>query len=134
MSHAVNFRNVLVLLGIVVTTAGIIYFATEFLDVVSEWGRVVSLVLLGVVFISLGAHYGETGDATEAVSKSGWRWLRVTNALYILGAVTTFGSVIAFFAVDELDRVWKVLITIALGVGLIIAAARRSGEHTLPKD
>lgn len=125
MTRVVDFRNVLVLLGIVVSTAAIIYFATEFFDVLSDWGRVASLALLAVVFLALGMHFEREGDATEVVSRSGWRWLRVTNALYILGAIATFGTVLAFFAVDQLDRVWKVLITLGLGLGLIVFAARR---------
>lgn len=127
MNPAVNFRNVLVLLGIVVTTVGLIYFAMEFMDIISEWGRVLSLVLLGVMFVSLGVHFEQGGDATEVIERSGWRWLRVTNALYILGAVSTFGAVVAFLGIDELDRIWKVLVTLALGLALILFAARRYG-------
>lgn len=130
MKQAVNFHNVLVLLGVVVTTVGLIYFAVEFMDVISDWGRVLSLVLLGVLFVALGVHYEQGGDATEVVEHSGWRWLRVTNALYVLGAVATFGAVIAFLAIDELDRIWKVLGTLALGLALILVAARRFGPHT----
>lgn len=122
---SVNFRNVLVLLGIIVTVFGLVFFAVEFLDVISEWGRVGSFVLLGVVFIALGMHFEQVGDATEVVERGGWRWLRVTNALYILGAVCAGGSVIAFFAVDSIDRLVKVLVTLALGLGLILVASWR---------
>lgn len=122
--HAVNLRNVLVLLGIVVTTASLLYFSFEFADLVSEWGRVASLVLLGVIFVALGVHFEQAGES-EALSRSGWRWLKVTNALYVLGAVAAFASVVAFFAIQDLDRVWKVLVTLVIGLGLILAAARR---------
>lgn len=122
---AVNVRNVLVLMGIIVTVMGLVYFATEFIDVISDWGRVMAFVLLATVFVSLGIHFSTTGDATEVVERTGWRWLRVTNALYILGAVCAGGSVVAFFVVDDLDRLVKVLVTIGLGLGLILAAARR---------
>lgn len=122
---AVHTRNVLVLLGIILTAGGIIYFGTEFGVELSAWGRVLDLFLLGVVFVALGAHFGATGDPTELVERSGWRWLKVTNALYILGAVATFAALIAFFAVPDLDAIWKVAITIALGLALILVAARR---------
>ena len=121
MSH-VNLRNVLVLLGIVLTTAGIIYFATEFFDVISDWGRVLDLALFAILFVSLGVHFDQMGD-DALVGERGWRWLRVTNALYILGAFATLGAVIAFFATD-IDRIWKVLVTILVGLGLILGAAR----------
>lgn len=122
---ALNFRNVLVLLGIIVTSAGLIYFSVEFVDLISEWGRVLSLLLFGVLFVALGAHFDAQPEASELVASRGWRWLRVDNALYLLGAVTSLGSVIAFFSVDALDRVWKVLIVILLGLGLILFASRR---------
>jgi uncharacterized membrane protein len=126
--EAVNLRNVLVLLGIVVTTLGLVYFAMEFVDVISEWGRVASLALLSVVFVSLGAHFEQVGAATELYAHTGWRWLKVNNALYVLGAVAAFSAVVAFFFIDDLDRIWKVSATIALGLGLILVAARRL-EH-----
>lgn len=122
---SVNLRNVLVLLGIIVTTAAMLYFATEFVDLISEWGRFASLVLLTVLFVALGAHFDASPDPTELVSRRGWRWLKVTNALYVLGAIGALASVIAFFAVDDLDRVWKVLAAIAVGLGLIVFAAQR---------
>ena len=121
----VNLRNVLVLLGIVITTLGLGYFATEFVDVISDWGRVASLALLTVLFVALGAHFEQSGVDTAVVPHSGWRWLKVNNALYVLGAVAAFSAVIAFFVVDDLDRIWKVAVTIALGLGLILFAAQR---------
>lgn len=128
---AVNLRNVLTLVGIVVTTAGLVFFATEFVDVISDWGRVASLALLTVLFVSLGVHFEQTAEGAAVASHSGWRWLKVNNALYLLGAFAAFATVIAFFAIQELDRLWKVVVTIALGLGLILAAARRL-EHRAP--
>ncbi|HUR69645.1 MAG TPA: hypothetical protein VM370_10395 [Candidatus Thermoplasmatota archaeon] len=124
---SVQMRNVLVLLGIILTAGGILYFAVEFGVELSEWGRVLDLFLLGVVFIALGAHFNATGDPTELVERSGWRWLRVTNALYILGATATFAALIAFFAVPDLRPIWKVAIAIVVGLALILVAARRWG-------
>lgn len=122
---AVNTRNVLVLLGIVMSIIGLAYFAIEFFADLSDWGRVLSFLLLGVMYVALGVHFGQSGDPTEVVERSGWRWLRVTNALYILGAICSGGSVIAFFAVDEIPRVVKLAIALGLGLALILYAARR---------
>jgi predicted Na+-dependent transporter len=130
--HAVNLRNVLTLVGIVVTTLGVVFFATEFVDVISDWGRVISLVLLGVMFVALGVHFEQTSEGAAVASHSGWRWLKVNNALYILGAIAAFAAVIAFFAIDELARLWKVAVTIVLGLGLILVAARRLDRR--PRD
>jgi len=120
----VNVRNVLVLLGIIITTAGLIYFATEFVDLISDWGRFLSLGLLTVIFVSLGLHFDQ-GGASEVIGTAGWRWLKVTNALYVLGAIGALSTVIAFFSIDELDRLWKVLGAIFGGLALILVAARR---------
>lgn len=125
MTGQVQVRNVLVLMGIIVTILGLIYFAAEFIDVISEWGRVAAFALLAVIFVSLGLHFAQTGDATNLVDRGGWRWLRVTNALYVLAAACAGGTVIAFFAVDDVDRLVKVVVTIGLGLGLILVAARR---------
>ena len=127
MSHAgdVNLRNVLTLVGIVVTTLGIVYFAVEFSDVVSDWGRVASLALLCVMLVALGVHHEGGAEGAPVTSRSGWRWLKVANALYLLGAVAAFAAVVAFFAIDDLHRLWKVGATVALGLALILVAARR---------
>lgn len=130
---AVHVRNVLVLLGIIVTSAAIIYFATEFGRELSEWGRVIDLLLLSVVFISLGVDAATRGDATELVEKGGWRWLRVTNALYIIGAIAAFGTVIVFFGVGTIRPVFKVLIALAIGLALIMVAAWRFGGKPKPR-
>lgn len=129
---SVNLRNVLILLGLVLTTMGVFYFAMEFFDVISTWGRVLDLALFAVLFIALGVHFDQQGE-DGLVGHRGWRWLRVTNALYILGAIATFGTVIAFFATD-LDRIWKVLVTIVVGLGLILGAAQfmRRRTHAPP--
>lgn len=129
MTHAVNLRNVLVLVGIIITTAGLIYFATEFIDLISEWGRFVSLGLLTVIFVSLGVHFEQSPAASEIVSTSGWRWLSLANSLYMLGAIGALSTIIAFFAIDDLDRIWKVLGAIFGGLALILAAASRWGHR-----
>ena len=121
----VNLRNVLTLVGILVTTLGVVYFSTEFIDVISDWGRVLSLVLLCVMFVALGVHFDQTREGAELVGHSGWRWLKVNNALYLLGAIAAFAAVVAFFLIGDLSRLWKVGVTIALGLGLILVAARR---------
>lgn len=122
---SVHMRNVLVLLGIIISAASILYFAVEFGRELSQWGRVIDLALLSVIFVALGAHFARAGDPTEVVERSGWRWLKVTNALFMLGAVSAFAAVITFFAVDSLRPIVKVGIALLLGIGLIAAAAMR---------
>lgn len=127
MTSHVHMRNVLVLLGIILTAGGVVYFGVEFRDELSDLGRVLALVLLAVIFVALGAHYASRPDASEIVDQSGWRWLKVHNALYIVGAVSAFAALISFFALPDLDEIWKVAIAIALGLALILFAARRQG-------
>jgi hypothetical protein len=121
-------RNVLILLGIVVTSLGMIFFATEFIESLSDWGRVASLVLLTIIFVSLGVYFEVAPQSDELVDKSGWRWLRVTTALYILAVVAAFASVIVFLTIEQLDRLVKVSVTMVLGLALILVASRRFGR------
>lgn len=120
-----NMRNTVVLLGIIVTTIGVIYFATAFAGIISEWGRVLDFFLLAVVYISLGLHFASLETGTELVHARGWKWLRTTTAFYILGLVGGGATVIAFLNVDAVDRALKLLIVVVLGLGLILAAATR---------
>lgn len=118
-----NMRNLLILVGILVTSIGLIYFATEFIDRISDWGRLASMVLLAILFVALGAHFETAPDAHDAA----WPWLRVTTALYVLGLVASVVAVFVFLTIDEVDRMLKVLLTILFGLGLILLAARRYG-------
>lgn len=127
--RALHTRNVLVLVGILITAAGIIYFATEFIDRISEWGRLLAMVLLAVFFVALGVHFEQQGEGDELSARHGWRWLRVGSALFILGIVSAFVAAIVFLSMDEVDRVFKVLATIVVGLGLILFAARRVGPR-----
>lgn len=122
-----NFRNMLILIGITITAVGIIYFSTEFIDRISDWGRLASVVLLVVIFVSLGAHFESGPESGGLVDRSGWRWLRVTTALYVLGLISALTAVIVFLTMEDIDRIVKVLVTIALGLALIMIAAKRYG-------
>ena len=120
-----NFRNTLVLLGIVITTIGVIYFAFEFADVISDWGRVIDFLLLTVAYSAMGLHFASIETSPELMHARGWRWLRTTTAFYILGLVGGAATVISFLSVDGVDRALKLLVIVALGLGLILFAAQR---------
>ena len=125
-----NFRNTIVLLGIVVTTIGIVYFATAFEGVITEWGRVIDFGLLTVIYVSMGFHFAGMESDPELVHARGWRWLRTTTAFYILGLVGGGATVIAFLNVDALNRAVKLLVVVGLGLALILVAASRWGRST----
>jgi len=127
-----NIRNTVVLMGIVVTTIALIYFATEFAGIISEWGRVIDFLLLTIVYVSLGLHFAGMETGTELVHARGWRWLRTTTAFYILGLIGAGSSVIAFLNVDTLDRALKLLVVVVLGLGLILAAAQKWSPRRPP--
>lgn len=122
-------RNVFILLGIIVTVIGLIYFASELIDRLSDVGRVLSLVLLTVMFVSLGRHFEGSSEGDEVVDRAGWRWLRVTSALYLLGLVASVTAVFVFLALDGLDPLAKAGATLFVGLGLILWAARRFGAR-----
>ena len=123
-----NFRNVLVLLGIIITSIGLIYFSFAFADLISQWGRVIDFALLTVIYVALGLHFAAQETGVELVRVRGWKWLRTTTAFYILGLVGGGASVIAFLNVDSLNRAIRLLVVVALGLGLILVAASRFGR------
>lgn len=125
MRSGFNFRVVVILLGVLVTSLGVVYFATEFIDRLSDWGIVLSLLLLTVVFVSLGLHF-EQQPAPDAP------WLRIPVALYALALVSGLVAAIRFLAIDELNRIVKVLVILALGLGMLFAAARWLGPKPPP--
>ncbi len=120
-----NLRNVLLLIGVIVASIGTIYFATEISDRVSDWGRVVSLLLLSVVYGSLGHHFEVTGQWGLLVDKKGWRWLRITSVLYLLGILAAATSIFVFLGIDAIDRLVRAAIVIVAGLALILLAASR---------
>jgi len=122
-----SVRNLLLLIGIAVTSIGLVYFATEFVDRISDWGRFLAMVLLTVLFVALGAHF-ESGPEAGAAAGA-WPWLRATTALYVLGLVSAVVGVFVFLTMDAVDRAVKVLATLLLGLGLILVAARRYGAR-----
>lgn len=128
MTHAFQVRTVLVLLGILVTSLGLVYFASEFMDRLSDAGIVLSLLLLTVIFVSLGLHF-ETQPASEPTT-----WLRIPVALYLLAVVSGIVAAIRFLGMDGLDRIVKVLVVLAVGLGLIFVAARRFGPRAPPRS
>lgn len=120
---ALNAHNVLVLLGIIVTVVGIVYFATEFIDRLSNWGKLAILALLTGAFIALGAGF-EDASGGRLFSSPRLRWARLPTALYLIGAVGGLVTVIFFVGMDEVDKRVKILGTIAVGLSLIFLAAR----------
>lgn len=121
---AFHLRNVILFLGVIITTVGLIYFATAFSDLISDWGRVASLILLTVIYVSLGLHFAQNVD-DALIDRPGWKWVRVATALYILGLVAAFSAVISFLVIDDLSRIVKVFVTILFGLFLIVYAASR---------
>lgn len=127
-----NFRNTLVLLGIVITTIGVVYFAFAFSDIISEWGRVLDFVLLSVAYTAMGLHFAHMETTQELFHARGWRWLRTTTAFFLLGIIGGAAAVIAFLNVESVNRALKLLIIVALGLALILFAAQRLKPASKP--
>lgn len=128
-----NLRNILLLLGIILTGTGIVFFATTFIERLSDWGRVAALLLLAVVVIALGRHFETTERSAVLIEKKGWRWLRVPTTLYLLGLLATFTGAIVFFGIDSVGRLVKAGVAIGVGLGVILFTARRfDADHGGP--
>ncbi len=129
-----DVRNVLLLVGVLVATIGTVYFATEIRTRVSDGGRVLALVLLGVMYASLGHHFERQGSLGVAVDKRGWRWLRVTTMLYMLGVLAAVAALFVFLSIDAVDRLLKAGVAIGLGLALILVAAWHMSSDPPPEE
>lgn len=134
MKRLFNLRNTLILLGLILSGVGIIYFATEFIDRLSDWGRVASLGLLATIFVALGRHFETLPEGGELLERKGWHWLRLPTVLYVLGLLAGLTGVIVFLGIDEVDRLVKAAVAILGGLLLILWAAKRyEEEHEAPE-
>ncbi|MHB8605660.1 MAG: hypothetical protein ACYDCK_10440 [Thermoplasmatota archaeon] len=127
-----NFTNILVLLGILITGAGVVYFASEFISRLSDWGKLLSLLFISILFVALGVHFEGAGELHQSlVDRRGFRWIRIPTAMFLIGGFTGFVAAIFFLGMDEVDRRVKILVTIALGLVLIFVAARLQARRAV---
>lgn len=119
-----TLQGALTFLGFVLATFAIVYFAAEFVAPLSEWTKIAALLLAAVAFVYLGVYFQQTAIGVPFFDGPRLRWLRPAVVAWLLGLMSVIWADIVFFGTPGLPRPLKVLATLALGIALIVVAAR----------
>lgn len=130
MTRERTLQGALTFLGFAVSVIAVFYFAIEYIPRVSEWTQVASLILLGLAFAFLGAYLRETAVGQPFFSGPRLQWLRPPVVLYLLAIFSGIVAEIRFLGIDDVAKPIKILVSLALGIGLIVVVARRSGRDS----
>ncbi len=112
----------LTFLGFAISIIAVFYFAGVYLPDVSEWTRLVALVLLSSFFAFMGVYLRGT-EIGEPFFGDHLRWLRPTYVLYLCSVGSAISAEVVFLAINGVETPVKVLVSLLIGVGLIIAVA-----------
>ncbi len=119
-----NLQGALTFLGFAMSVIAVFYFAIEYIPRVSPWSQVAALVLLGLCFAFLGIALRETAVGGPFFGDR-MPWLRPVYVLYMLAIFAGIVAEIRFLAIDDVPTPLKILVSLAIGIGLIFWVARR---------
>lgn len=119
-----NLQGALTFLGFAMSVIAVFYFAIEYIPEVSAWTQVAALVLMGLCFAFLGISLRETAVGGPFFGER-MPWLRPVYVLYMLAIFSGIVAEIRFLAIDGVPMPVKILVGLAIGIGLIFWVARR---------
>lgn len=123
-----TLQGSLTFLGFAISVLAVFYFAIEYIPRVSEWTQLAALVLLGLAFAFLGIYLRQTVVGEPFFSGPRLQWLRPPVVLYLLAIFSGIVAEIRFLTIGDVAVPLKILVSLAIGIGLIVAVARRSGR------
>lgn len=115
----------LTFLGFIISDLAVLYFAMEYMPLVADWTRVIALIFLALMFAFLGAYLRQTVLGEPFFEGPRLRWLRPAVVMYLSAIITGIAAELAFLGLDGIDRPLKILLSLIVGIGLIIAVATR---------
>jgi hypothetical protein len=129
-----TLQGALTFLGFAISIMAVFYFASEYVfrATISEWTRLAALILLGLCFAFLGAYLRDTTLGQPFFAGPRLAWLRPPVVMYLLALFAGIAAEAVFLGMDDVDRAVKILVSLLVGVGLIVAVARRSKHSTPP--
>ncbi|MHB1261382.1 MAG: hypothetical protein ACYC2H_06670 [Thermoplasmatota archaeon] len=127
-----TLQGALTFLGFAVSVIAVFYFAIEYIPRVSEWTQVAALILLGLCFAFLGVSLRPTSVGQPFFSGPRLQWLRPPVVLYLLAIFSGIVAEIRFLSIDAVPKPVKILVSLVLGIGLIVAVARRTTRPSPP--
>lgn len=124
-----NVQGILTFSGFMIAVLTIFYFATEYIPPLSDWGRVVALLLLAVSMAAFG-FYIQSTSVGGPFFVDRLAWLKPSNMFYLLAIVSlVIADGVFVFGVDDLARPVKILVSMLAGVGLVFYAARTANAR-----
>jgi hypothetical protein len=123
-----TLQGSLTFLGFAISIMAVFYFASTYVfrPDISEWTRLVALILLGLCFAFLGVYLRGTTIGQPFFDGPRLAWLRPPVVLYLLALFAGIAAEAVFLNMDGVDRAIKILVSLLVGVGLIVVVARRS--------
>lgn len=123
----------LTFLGFAVSVLAVLYFAFEYIPRVSPWSQLGALVLIGLAFAFLGVYVRATVIGRPFFEGERLRWLRPAGVLYLLALISGVVAEIRFLTIDDVERPAKILVSLLVGIGIIVAVARRRPRRSAAK-
>lgn len=120
-----TLQGSLTFLGFMISIIAVIYFAGSYIPDVGAWTQLGALILMGLFFAYLGVYIRST-DVGGPFFGEKLVWLRPTYVLYLLAIISGIVAEIRFLTIDDVARPIKILLSLAIGVGLIVFVAKRS--------
>lgn len=124
-----TLQGALTFLGFALSVIAVFYFAVEYIPRVSPWTQVAALILLGLAFALLGVYLRATSVGQPFFSGPRLQWLRPPVVLYLLAIFSGIVAEIRFLSIDGVPKPVKILISLAIGIGLIVVVAQRAGRR-----
>jgi len=125
-----TLQGALTFLGFAISLMATFYFASTYLPEVSAWTRLAALVLLGLAFAFLGVYIRGTAVGQPFFSGPRLSWLAPANVLYLAALFCGIAAEVVFLSMDDVSRPIKILASLVVGVGLIVAVAMRGKMRT----
>lgn len=127
-----TLQGSLTFLGFAISIMAVFYFGVTYLRDVSEYTRLGAMVLLGLCFAFLGVYLKGTTIGQPFFDGPRLAWLRPPVVMYLSALFCGIVAEIVFLNIDGLATPIKILVSLAVGIGLIVAVAQRAKKHASP--
>lgn len=132
MTEQRNMEGALTFVGFAISVLAILYFSFEYIPEVSPWSQVAALLLLAVSFWAFARYVNATVVGEPFFGGPRLSWLRPANIFNLLAIIAAIVADMAFFDVPRIDTPVKVLVSLAVGVAIVIVAAKRRRAVVAP--
>lgn len=123
-----TLQGALTFLGFAISVIAVLYFGFEYIPRVSPWSQLAALVLLGFCFAYLGVYLRGTTVGQPFFEGPRLRWLRGPVVLWLLSLFAGIMAEVRFLTIEDVARPVKILVSLLVGIGLVVFAARSRGK------